>query len=412
MLDRLSPVPRGGFGRAMLAHFPLDPGGVYLNHGTVGVTPRAVMAARAAILEDIERHPSRVMIRELMQRGTLMRPDPSLPEAKQAPRLRAAAGRVAEFLGARGDGLVFVDNATSGVNAVLRSIALEPGDEILIPDLAYGGVARAAAFIARERGAAIATTTLPFPARDPASYVRAVAQAITARTRLAILDHIASETALVMPLAEMAAACQARGVAVLVDGAHAPGAIEVNIEGLGVDWYAANLHKWAFAPRSCGVLWAAPERRRGLHPAVISWGVTNDDWLQEFDWTGTRDPSPWLAAPAGLDFMRDVLGVAKMREHNHRLAWLGAQRLAARWGRPWSTPEAMVGCMVTVPLPERFGPADAATAQRLRDALLFEHGVEVPVIAIGGALWVRMSMQVYNDEGDIERLAAAVDALR
>jgi isopenicillin-N epimerase len=140
--------------------------------------------------------------------------------------------------------------------------------------------------------------------------------------------------------------------------------------------------------------------------------VTDGDWLQEFDWTGTRDPSPWLAAPAGLDFMHDVLGVAAMREYNHRLAWQSAQRLAERWGRPWSTPEAMVGCMVTVPLPERFGPADAATAQRLRDALLFEHGIEVPVIAIGGALWLRLSMQVYNDEADVERLAAAIDAMR
>ena len=149
------------------------------------------------------------------------------------------------------------------------------------------------------------------------SYVRAFERAITPRTRLALLDHVASETALVLPLAEIAAACRARGVAVLVDGAHAPGAIEVDIAALGVDWYAANLHKWAFAPRSCGVLWAAPERRAGLHPAVISWGVTQADWLQEFDWTGTRDPSPWLAAPAGLDFMRDVLGVAAMRAHNH-----------------------------------------------------------------------------------------------
>jgi isopenicillin-N epimerase len=400
------------FGRAMLAHFPLEPGGVYLNHGTVGVTPLAVMAKRVAILDEIERHPSRVMIRELMQRGTLMRPAPSSAGIAQRPRLREAAERVAEFLGVTGEGLVFVDNASSGVNAVLRSVELKAGDEILIPNLAYGGVARAAAFIARERGATLAGVTLPFPARDAADCVRAIEAAITPRTRLAILDHIASETSLVMPLAAMAAACRARGVPVLVDGAHAPGAIDVNIESLGVDWYAANLHKWAFAPRACGVLWAAPERRRHLHPAVISWGVTDGDWLQEFDWTGTRDPSPWLAAPAGLDFMHDVLGVAAMREYNHRLAWQSAQRLAERWGRPWSTPEAMVGCMVTVPLPERFGPADAATAQRLRDVLLFEHGIEVPVIAIGGALWLRLSMQVYNDEADVERLAAAIDAMR
>jgi isopenicillin-N epimerase len=400
------------FGRAMLAHFPLEPGGVYLNHGTVGVTPLAVMRARAAILEDIERHPARVMIRELMRLGTLMRDSAPAPGADGPPRLRAAAERVAAFLGVTGEGLAFVDNASSGVNAVLRSMALQPGDEIVLTDQSYGGVVRAATFIARERGATVSTLALPFPAADPLEMVRAVERALTSRTRLALLDHVTSETALVLPLAEMAAACRARGVPVLVDGAHAPGAIEVDIESLGVDWYAANLHKWAFAPRGCGVLWAAPGRRERLHPAVISWGVTNDDWLQEFDWTGTRDPSPWLAAPAGLDFMCDVLGVPAMREHNHRLAWQGARRLAARWGRPWTTPESMVGCMVTVPLPARLVPADATTAQRLRDALLFEHGIEVPVIARGDALWVRLSLQVYNDESDVERLAEAVDTLR
>ena len=388
----------------MLSHFPLEPGGVYLNHGTVGVAPLAVMRVRAAILDEIERHPARYMIRELMTLGM------SAPPA--APRLRAAAARVAAFLGATGEGLAFVDNASSGVNAVLRSLDLKPGDEILVPDQAYGGVARAAAFIALQRGATLGIVAFPFPAEDPAGYVSAVERAITPRTRLAILDHVSSETALVMPLAEMAAACRARGVPVLVDGAHAPGAIELDIERLDVDWYAANLHKWCFAPRSCGVLWAAPGRRKGLHPGVISWGITSGDWLQEFDWTGTRDPSPWLAAPAGLDFMRDVLGVAAMREHNHRLAWHSAQRLAARWGRRWATPEAMVGCMVSVPLPKRFGPADLATAQRLRDALLFEHRIEVPVSARAGSLWVRLSLQVYNDESDIERLEKAVDTLR
>ena len=398
------------FGRALRELFPLEPRGVYLNHGTVGVTPIAVMRARVAILDEIERHPARFMIRELMQLGTLMPKNGST--AAPVARLRGAAARVAAFLGAGREGLVFVDNASSGINAVLRSLALGHGDEILVTDRSYGGVVRAATFIAEERGAKVAMAALPFPANDAQALVSAVERAITPRTRLAILDHITSETALVMPLVEMAAVCRGRGVPVLVDGAHAPGAIDVNIESLGVDWYAANLHKWAFAPRGCGVLWAAPARRAGLHPAVISWGVANDDWLQEFDWTGTRDPSPWLAAPAGLDFMHDVLGVAAMREHNHGLAWQSAQRLAARWGRPWTTPEAMVGCMVSVPLPERFGPADAATAQRLRDALLFEHGIEIPVIALAGALWLRLSIQVYNDAGDIERLAEAVDALR
>ena len=391
------------FGRSLLEQFPLEPGGIYLNHGTVGVTPLAVMRARAAILEEIERHPARYMIRELMQLGMSAPPE--------LPRLRAAAGRVAEFVGVRTEDLVFVDNASSGVNAVLRSIELEPGDEILLTDHTYGGVARAAAFIARQRGATVATVALPFPPRDPESYVSALAAAITPRTRLAVLDHVSSETALVMPLAAMAAACRARGVPVLVDGAHAPGQVALDIARLEVDWYAANLHKWCFAPRSCGVLWAAPERRAALHPGVISWGITNDDWLQEFEWTGTRDPSPWLAAPAGLAFMQDVLGVAAMRAWNHDLAWRSALRLGERWGTPWTTPEAMVGCMVTVPLPPRLGPASVDNAQRLRDALFFSHGIEAPVIARGGALWARLSMQVYNEDEDVERFAAAVESL-
>jgi isopenicillin-N epimerase len=383
----------------MLGHWPLEPGSVYLNHGTVGVTPTAVMRARQALLDEIERHPARFMFRDLMRLG---------PQPAQPTRLRAAARAVAAFLGADAEGLVFVDNATSGVNAVLRSLRLAPGDEVLLHDHAYGGVARTAAFIARERGARVVTMAWPFPASGEDAFVEAVERAITPRTRVAILDHVSSSTALVMPLARMAAACRARGVAVLADGAHAPGAVPVDIGALGVDWYAANLHKWAFAPRGCGVLWAAPPRRGGLHPNVISWGIDHD-WLQEFDWTGTRDPSPWLAAPAGIAFMTDVLGVAEMRAHNHALAWHAARTLADRFEQPWETPEAMIGCMATIPLPPGLGDGDAA-AQALRDRLFFGHAVEVAVIARGGRLWVRVCAQVYNDEDDIRRLGDAIAA--
>ena len=394
------------FGHAALALFPLEPGCTYLNHGTVGVTPNAVIQARAAILAEIERHPSRFMLREL---ANLRFGAASEPERR--PRLRAAAESVGAFLGCRGDRLAFVDNATAACNSVMRSIDWRAGDEVLVSDHGYGGVTRAAAFFAGERGAVLRTLAWPFPASSEDAFVDAVAAAISPRTRLAVLDHVTSETALVLPIAAMAAACRARGVPVLVDGAHAPGAIDLDIGSLGADWYAANLHKWAFAPRGCGVLWAAPERRADLHPAVLSWGVTGNDWLQEFDWTGTRDPSSWLSAPAGLDFMAGVLGVAAMREHNHRLAWQSALGLAARWGFEWPTPESMIGCMATVPLPARFASADAATAQRLRDALLTDHGIEAPVLARGGRLWTRLSFQVYNDESDVERLAAAIETM-
>ena len=374
------------FGHDWLAEFPLAPGGIYLNHGTVGVTPLAVMRARSSLLDEIEAHPARFMLRELMQLDATTSASLVGP-----PRLRMAAARVAAFLGCEPDGLVFVDNATSGICAVLRSLALEAGDEILIPDLAYGGIVRAATFIARDRGAVVTTVALPFPGSTRDGIVAVLEAAITPRTRVAVLDHVTSETALVLPLAEMAAACRARGVAVLVDGAHAPGAIPVDIEALAVDWYVANLHKWAFAPRACGVLWAAPAHRAALHPTVISWGVTNDDWLAEFDWTGTRDPSPWLAAPAGIAFMQERLGVDAMRAWNHDLAWRGARSLAARWGRPFDTPEEMVGCMVAVPLPARLGPGTArersahprctAVRRRHRDtgSRLRRHAVGPPV---------------------------------
>jgi isopenicillin-N epimerase len=389
------------FGRGMLEHWWLDPAAVYLNHGTVGVTPKRVLDAQQALRLAIERHPARFLLRELM---SLEPGDPP-----QTPRLRHAAAQVAAFVGARGDDLVFVDNASAGINAVLRSLALRPGDEIVLFDHAYGAVARTAAFVSRAHGARVVTAALPFPIGDPSQVLAALEAALTPRTRIAVLDHVTSETALVLPLAGLAALCRSHGVPVLADGAHAPGALALDIPALGVDWYVANLHKWAFAPRGCGLLWCTPERRAGLHPSVISWGL-DVGWHQEFDWTGTRDPTPFLCAADGIAFIRDFLGAAAMREYNHALAWRAAQRLSLRWQSDWITPESMIGCMATVPLPRHFG-REPGQAARLKDALLSDHGIEVPVLARGGRLWARISAQVYNDDSDIDRLAVAVDAI-
>jgi isopenicillin-N epimerase len=391
----------------MLAHWWLDPQAVYLNHGTVGVTPRRVLQAQQALRLQIERHPARFMLRELA------RVDASTPE--RPTLMRRAAAEVGAYLGLAppvpSDAeLVFVDNASAGINAVLRSLALRPGDEIVLFDQAYGAVARTAAFVARGCGAVVKTLALPFPLSDAGTCLELLAAGLSPRTRLVILDHISSETALILPLAAMAALCHAQGVPVLADGAHAPGAIALDIPALGVDWYTANLHKWAFAPRGCGVLWAAPERRASLHPSIISWGL-DQGWQHEFDWTGTRDPTPFLCAPAAIAFIRDVLGEEAMRTWNHALAWRSAQTLCERWGLPWTTPESMIGCMVTLPLPARLG-SGTATAGRLKDQLLFDHAIEVPVIARGERLWLRISAQVYNDDSDIERLARAVEACR
>ena len=391
------------FGRSFLAQWWLDPAITYLNHGTVGATPRVVLETQQAWQRRIEAQPAAFLFRELM-RVTADEPG--------APRLllRQAADTVAEFVGARGDDLVFVDNASTGINAVLRSIALQPGDEIVVLDQAYGAVIKAAEFVARGAGARVVVVATPFPVQgDPTdAYVDAVEGALTPRTRVAILDHISSHTALTLPVAAMTARCKARGVPVLVDGAHAPGAIALDIASLDADWYVGNLHKWAFAPRACGFLWVAPAHRAAIHPPTISWGL-DVGLAQEFDWTGTRDPSAMLSAPAGLAFMRDVLGIDAMRAWNHDLVWRMAHELSARWGQPFTTPESMVGCMASVALPARIDALGESAAPALKDWLFLERRIEAQVLAIDGHVCVRLAAQVYNDESDYERLADAVD---
>jgi isopenicillin-N epimerase len=177
------------------------------------------------------------------------------------------------------------------------------------------------------------------------------------------------------------------------------------VPALGVDWYSCNLHKWAHAPRSCGALWAHSSRQAGLHPPVISWGL-DQGFLAEFDWVGTRDPTPWLAAPAGIAFLTQ-LDFEKVRRYNHGLAWRAAQELTARWRTSLPCGEKSVGSMVTVPLPAGLG-ASAEDAARVRDALLEEDRIEIQIHAGHGSLWARLSAQVYNDWDDVERLDDAV----
>ncbi|MGH9309655.1 MAG: aminotransferase class V-fold PLP-dependent enzyme [Vicinamibacterales bacterium] len=389
------------FGKHMLEHWSFEPGLTYLNHGTVGVTPRRVLDIQHAIRDAIERQPSRFMLRELTRHG-VGRP------RTEMPRLREAAHVVAEFLGVEGDDLAFVDNSTTGANGVLRSMPLRPGDEILLSDFGYGGIVRAAQFAARERGATVRTVAMPYPVRSADEVVHAFTSAIGPRTTLALVDHVSSESALVLPVAEIAAGCRERGVALLVDGAHAPGALPVDIGSLGADWYVANLHKWLWVPRNSGILWASPERQHGLHPAVISWGL-DQGFTAEFDAPGTRDPSAHLTAPHAIAFMRE-LGVRDVQQHNHALAWRGGHLLAERWGTPFVTPESMIGTMATVMLPERLGSTPAHAA-RVRDVLLEEHRIEVHVHAFRERLYARISAQIYNDLQDVEQLADVVSAM-
>jgi isopenicillin-N epimerase len=386
------------FGRACLPDWPLDPAGTYLNHGTVGVTPLRVLEAQRRIREATERAPAKALLRD--QSGLA-------GDAATPSQVREAAAAVAAFVGAAPQDLVFVDNVTTGINAVLRSQRFSPGDEVLVTDHGYGAILNAARFATRDRGATVRIVEVPYPAYSAQELVARVEAAISPRTTLAIFDHIAAESAIRFPLTDLVRVCRERGVRVLVDGAHAPGVLPLDVPSLGVDWYAANLHKWACTPRSCGFLWASPSAQEGLHPAVISWGL-DTGFTAEFDWVGTRDLSAWLAAPEAIAYLRER-GVDAAWTYNHGLAWQGAQLLADAWKTTIPASESEIGFMVTVPLPARFG-GEAAHATRLRHALLFTHGIEVQVHAGYGRLWARLSAQVYNELDDVRRLMAAVDA--
>jgi isopenicillin-N epimerase len=392
--------PARRFGRAMLSEWMLEPQAAYLNHGTVGAAPRRVLAVQQAIQAEMERHPARFMIRELA--------DVRQIQMRARPRMRVAADAVAAFVEARSQDLMFVDNTTSGVNAVLRSLSFAAGEEILLTDHGYGAMKNVADYVARRSGASVRVIELPGPPFDADRITAAIAAAFRPATRLLLVDHVTSGSALIFPLAAIAARARAAGVRVLADGAHVPGALPLDIPKLGVDWYTANLHKWAMAPRSSAFLWADPARQEDLHPPVISWGY-GKGLDAEFDLTGTRDPSPWLASPAGIDFMRD-LGLDEMRAYNHGFVMDAARTLCQRWEIELPAPQAMYGCMVTLQLPGSFGTT-AEDATRLKDGLFDEHDVELSLFEWKGRLWMRLCGQVYNDVSDIDRLIRGTEAL-
>jgi isopenicillin-N epimerase len=343
-----------------------------------------VLAAQDEWRTRMERQPSRFF------NGTIL------------PALRAAADRLGATLGARGQDIGFVGNATEGANGVLRSLRFEPGDEILVLAHVYGAVRNTVRHVCSVSGARMVEVPVAFPRPDDEELLAALSAAITTRTKLAVLDHITSSSALLLPIAAMIAACHAQGVPVLVDGAHAPGQVALDLTALDADWYVGNCHKWLFAPKGCGFLWARADRQAGIHPAVISHGY-GQGFTAEFDWTGTRDPSAWLATPAALDFHARLGGPALMAR-NVALAAAAGAALAARWGTETGAGNRAAGSMAMVRLPG--GAPEQAAA--LRGALL-EAGTDVPIIVHNAQLWLRLSAQAYNEPADFERMGTLIE---
>ena len=368
--------------------FALQDDMAFVNHGSFGATPLAVLDERHRLEDLMESQPVHFLMREV------------------GARLREAAADVAELVGAEAEDLVFVDNATSGVNTVLSAIDWQRGDRIVHLSHVYGAVGNAIDVLAERFGIVPVSADVPFPVEDPQQVLDALANALAGGATLAVLDHITSPTGLVLPIHDMVAMCREADVATLVDGAHCPGQVPVDLVALGADAYTGNLHKWAFAPKGTALLWMRPG---GLprRPLVTSHGVRGT-MAEAYEWPGTRDFSGWLAAPVGLRLHREWGGAELMRR-NRELAATAAAELASRWGVDIPSPGSMRAAMAALPLPATVQPTFEAT-RALNATLWRKHRVEVPIIPFNDRAWVRISAQVYNDSADYERVAHALSA--
>lgn len=382
------------------AHWDLDPEIVFLNHGSFGACPRVVLQHQHELRAQLEREPVRFLHREL--------------EA----RLDPARAELAALVGCDADDLAFVPNATAGVNTVLRSLGFAPGDELLVTDHEYNACRNVLDFVAARSGARVEVAALPFPLHDSQQIVDAVLARVTARTRLLLIDHVTSPTGLVLPIERIVPALAARGIDTLVDGAHAPGMLPLDLRQLGVAYYTGNCHKWLCTPKGAALLYVRRDRQQGIRPLGISHGAnsTRTDrsrFRLEFDFTGTGDPTPFLCVPVALRFLQGLLpgGIAALQRHNHELALAGRDLLCASIGTEPPAPAAMLGSLASVMLPPS---AEAAVPplglDPLQVRLWRDWQIEVPVMNWPSPRLrlLRISPQIYNSIAQYELLARAV----
>ena len=385
----------------------LDPEVTFLNHGSYGACPEPVLEVQHALRERLESEPVRFLSGELPG---------LLAEAREA---------IGRFLHADPDGLAFVTNATTGVNTVLQSLRFQPGDELLTDDHEYNATINAMRAVAARDGARVVVAPIPFPIASPDEALAAIVGAVTERTRLLLVSHVTSPTGLILPVAELVAEMDRRGIDTLVDAAHAPGMVPVDVEALGAAYWTGNGHKWLCGPKGAAVLSVREDRRDRIHPLVVSHGANEPlagktRFRHEFDWVGTADPTGFLTLPAAIDWMGSAAGPngggwPAVMAANHALAIEGRDIVAEALGIDWPAPDAMLGAMAALPLP---GVADDAAAEALGHVLETEDGIQVP---IGGwparsardarapaAVLLRISAQRYHEPSDYERLAAAL----
>jgi len=384
----------------------LDPAVSMLNHGSFGACPRAVLRRQAELRQQMEAEPVRFLTRRMQ---------PLLDQSRQT---------LAELVGVEREDLVFVPNATAGVNSVLRSLRIRPREELLITNHGYNACSNVVRYVAERAGATVVVADVPLPVKSAQQIVEAVLTRVTERTRLALVDHVTSPTAVIFPIEELVRRLNERGVDSLVDGAHAPGMVPLDVRQLKAAYYVGNCHKWLCAPKGAGFLYVRPDRQEDLQPPVISHGYNQsrpgyNRFQDAFDWQGTDDPTPWLCVDEAIRFLRGLVpgGLEGLMRRNHALAVAARQMLCERLPVRPTCPEEMLGSMAAMMLPDcnlaTVPDADSSSPLPVENPLLDRFGIEVPVFYWQGTRQaiLRISVQAYNGLEQYVRLAEALEAL-
>ncbi|MFN6481282.1 aminotransferase class V-fold PLP-dependent enzyme [Nostoc sp. DedQUE07] len=377
----------------------LDSTVTFLNHGSFGACPKQVLEFQQRLRSQLEHEPLRFFVREW------------------EPLLDDARSKLAAFVGADVQDLVFVPNATTGVNSVLRSLTFSPEDEILTTNHEYNACRNALDFIASRTGARVVVAKVPFPIDSPQQVIAAVIERVSPKTRLALLDHVTSQTGLIFPIQELAKELQQRGVDTLVDGAHAPGMISLDLREIDATYYTGNCHKWLCAPKGAAFLYVRRDKQSEIRPLTISHGTnsprTDKSRFQlEFDWTGTDDPTAYMCVPEAIAFMGSLLpgGWTELMQQNHQLVLQGRRLLCEGLEVQPPCPEEMIGSMAVVPMPTMLENRDFLA---LHDELFDKFGIQVPMMPWQEKprLLVRISAQIYNTLEQYEYLAKVLKGL-
>lgn len=368
----------------------LDPTLVFLNHGSFGACPIAVLQTQQQWRDRLERQPLQFLGCDI---------EPLLDQARQA---------LATFVGAKASDLVFVPNATTGVNAVLRSLQFQPGDQLLTTNHEYNACRNALNYVADREGLDVVVAEIPWPIAEPSQVIDAILTQITPKTRLVLVDHVTSQTGLVLPLAPLLADLRQRGIEVLVDGAHAPGMLPLNLQELGATYYTGNCHKWLCAPKGAAFLYVQADRQAQIRPLTISHGANADRpersrFHLEFDWMGTADPTAYLTVPTAIDWLANLLpgGWSAIMQQNQARAIAARQLLTDALQVEPPCPDTMIGSLAVVPLP-------AGDGRSLHDRLLSHYHIEVPIIPWQGGRLLRISAQIYNTLAQYDYLARSL----